>query len=35
MRSIEPGEDWIWCFVDEITAGEVDASFDPRPEGGD
>jgi hypothetical protein len=19
MRSIEPGEDWGWCFVDEIT----------------
>jgi len=18
MRSIEPGEDWAWCFVDEI-----------------
>jgi hypothetical protein len=19
MRSIEPGEDWGWCFVDELT----------------
>ena len=18
MQSIEPGEDWIWCFVDEV-----------------
>ena len=23
MRSIEPGEDWIWCYVDEMIAGEV------------
>jgi uncharacterized UBP type Zn finger protein len=27
MRSIEPGEDWVWCYVDKIEAGEV------RPEG--
>ncbi len=25
MRSIEPGEDWIWCYVDEIIAGAVAA----------
>ena len=25
MRSIEPGEDWIWCYVDEMIAGEVAA----------
>jgi uncharacterized UBP type Zn finger protein len=25
MRSIEPGEDWIWCYVDEMIAGEVPA----------
>jgi len=18
MRSIEPGEDWVWCYVDEV-----------------
>jgi uncharacterized UBP type Zn finger protein len=24
MRSIEPGEEWIWCYVDEMIAGEVD-----------
>jgi uncharacterized UBP type Zn finger protein len=23
-RSIEPGEGWIWCFVDEDVVGEVD-----------
>ena len=23
MRSIEPGEGWVWCFVDEIVAGEL------------
>jgi uncharacterized UBP type Zn finger protein len=22
-RSIEPGENWVWCYVDEITAGAV------------
>ena len=22
-RSIEPGEHWVWCYVDEIVAGEV------------
>src|SRR6266496_2435782 len=23
IRSIEPGESWIWCYVDEMEAGEV------------
>lgn len=23
MRSLEPGETWVWCFVDEIAAGEL------------
>jgi uncharacterized UBP type Zn finger protein len=23
MRSIEPGERWIWCYVDEVMAGEL------------
>jgi uncharacterized UBP type Zn finger protein len=27
MRSIEPGEFWAWCYVDEFEAGEV------RPQG--
>ncbi|PYX69986.1 MAG: hypothetical protein DMG78_20295 [Acidobacteria bacterium] len=25
IRSIEPGESWVWCFVDEIEAGELRA----------
>jgi uncharacterized UBP type Zn finger protein len=23
MRSIEPGEQWIWCYVDQMMAGEI------------
>jgi uncharacterized UBP type Zn finger protein len=23
MRSIEPGEAWVWCYVDELTVGEL------------
>ena len=23
MRSIEPGETWTWCFVDEVEPGEL------------
>lgn len=23
MRSIEPGEEWIWCYIDQVYAGEV------------
>jgi hypothetical protein len=22
-RSIEPGESWVWCYVDEVMAGEL------------
>jgi uncharacterized UBP type Zn finger protein len=25
MRSIEPGDAWIWCYIDEIIASEVPA----------
>lgn len=25
IRSIEPGETWMWCYVDEIEAGELAA----------
>ena len=25
MRSAEPGENWIWCYVDEIYPGELAA----------
>jgi len=24
MRSIEPGESWIWCYVDDMIAGEAE-----------
>jgi uncharacterized UBP type Zn finger protein len=24
IRSIEPGEAWIWCFIDQVMPGEVD-----------
>jgi uncharacterized UBP type Zn finger protein len=23
IRSIEPGEAWVWCYVDEVVAGEL------------
>ena len=23
VRSIEPGESWIWCYVDEVFPGEL------------
>jgi uncharacterized UBP type Zn finger protein len=23
IRSIEPGESWVWCYVDKIEAGEL------------
>ncbi|MEK2607369.1 UBP-type zinc finger domain-containing protein [Burkholderia arboris] len=23
VRSIEPGERWIWCYADEVIAGEM------------
>jgi len=25
IRSIEPGEHWVWCFVDEFSPGEIAA----------
>jgi len=25
IRSIEPGESWVWCYVDEIEPGELAA----------
>jgi len=25
IRSIEPGEAWVWCYVDEFVPGEVRA----------
>ncbi len=26
IRSNEPGESWVWCYVDEMEAGELRAS---------
>lgn len=23
VRSLEPGERWVWCYVDEIVPGEI------------
>jgi hypothetical protein len=23
VRSIEPGESWVWCYIDEVMLGEV------------
>ena len=23
MRSVEPGEAWVWCYADEAVVGEV------------
>ena len=25
VRSIEPGERWVWCYADNLSPGEVDA----------
>ncbi len=25
VRSAEPGEDWVWCYVDEVAPGEIRA----------
>jgi uncharacterized UBP type Zn finger protein len=25
IRSIEPGEAWVWCYVDELEPGELTA----------
>lgn len=24
MRSIEPGERWMWCYIDQVVPGELD-----------
>ncbi len=38
MRSLEPGEEWSWCFVDElpmmIEGIEGETSIPPSPLGG-
>jgi hypothetical protein len=30
MRSIQPGEDWSWCFVDEVAMRIPQVSGEPR-----
>jgi uncharacterized UBP type Zn finger protein len=25
VRSVEPGESWVWCYIDGIVAGELEA----------
>jgi uncharacterized UBP type Zn finger protein len=30
MRSIQPGEDWSWCFVDELALRIPQGSGEPR-----
>jgi len=25
IRSVEPGETWIWCYVDQLAPGELEA----------
>jgi len=25
IRSIEPGERWLWCYVDQISPGQLEA----------
>jgi len=25
IRSIEPGENWVWCYVDQAMPGEIQA----------
>jgi hypothetical protein len=29
MRSIEPGEDWSWCVIDEVAMRIVDVQGSP------
>ena len=24
IRSIEPGEAWVWCYVDQMEAGDIE-----------
>ena len=29
VRSIEPGESWVWCYADQVMAGELEATGQP------
>jgi uncharacterized UBP type Zn finger protein len=26
VRSIEPGESWVWCYVDQMEVGDLEAA---------
>ncbi len=28
VQSFERGEDWVWCYVDEIVVGRLDKSWE-------
>jgi uncharacterized UBP type Zn finger protein len=30
IRSIQPGEDWSWCFVDEVAMRIAEVTGEPR-----
>jgi uncharacterized UBP type Zn finger protein len=30
IRSIEPGEDWVWCFVDDVAFVIPEITGEPR-----
>jgi len=34
IRSIEPGENWVWCYEDQMVAGEISpgGKFEALPE---
>jgi hypothetical protein len=25
VRSIEPGESWVWCYIDEVMPGDLES----------
>ena len=31
IRSLEPGEDWAWCFIDQVFMEPASALTAPRP----
>lgn len=35
IQSFEPGEDWVWCFVDEVTVDVAGATDSPSYATGD
>lgn len=33
IRSVEPGETWTWCYVDEVMPGDLELEPEPEPLG--